>query len=260
MNFCWGREPFILLHEIVLVDLGEVITPKLIQTINLNEFVLLDQGKNELLVIENQKIQYRTGGFGTSSHAFTYPADLVDYQLQILLCDSYDHSIKKFDHQLNFIERKEIVFPKLDPFYPEFIIVDPLSNEMVFSKDHGILMNIKEPYTPFIDFKYFGSTGNCVKDIQTDLQGNIGFLTCNDEILMFNRFGRYVKKLAVEIDDPDLLLYLNGWITINNMGEVQTDGKRQQNFQLLDHEKIISGDVYFQYLVLLTDRRILVVK
>lgn len=256
-----AQAPFAVLNQINLQEIGEEIRPDHIIALSLKEFVLLDRTSNELILLEGTQIKNRTGGFGISTTAFADPVDMVGHNLQIRVVDRIDNSIKRFDHKLNFLNEEFLNVSEYNPFYPDLLAIDPLKGEMVLSTEFGVLLDMTDLSMPLIELDQYSISGKCIEDISSDPEGNLALLICDNELILFNRFGRFLQKLALDISEPLIILsYLNEWMILNKKGEVVTHTGRNKQIPLNNGEIIISADTRFQQLILLTDQRIIVLE
>jgi hypothetical protein len=255
-----AREPLVVLNEIKLDQIDQRITADQLAALNIDRFVLLDRSNNELVLLDESGIVNKVGGFGQGEDSFAEPVDFIDHKLQVRVCDRYDNSVKCFDHQLNYLGTEYIDQAEYDPFFPDLITPDPFGSVLVLSREYGLLLNIEQQTIPVIDLNQFGISGECIIDMTSDKEGNIALLSCHNELFRFNRFGRKLSSIAVEIDDPVIVLSgINSWTVLNATGNMQTNAGIR-TYPMVEDEEIIDADTYFQYLILLTNKRILVLK
>ena len=255
------QEPLVVLNEIKLDQIEQGISADQLVALNIDQYVLLDRFNNELILLEGSKLKNRIGGFGLGEDSFADPVDLINHKLQVRVCDRYNNSVKRFDHQLNYLGTEQIDQAKYEPFFPDLIIPDPFGSELVLSKDYGILLNVDKQNIPVVDLNQYGISGECIIDLASDKDGNIALLSCNDELLQFNRFGRKLSSIAVDIADPFIVLNgINDWMFLNKVGAMQSISNSMRMIQLEEGEEIIAADTHFQHVILLTNTRILVLK
>ena len=112
-----------------------------------------------------------------------------------------------------------------------------------------------------IDLNQYGIDGQCIIDLKTDNAGNIALLSCENEIVLFNRFGRKLSTSLVQIVDPtDIVYWTNDWIVLNSAGNVETLSGESNDLPIYENETVLDVDVQFKHLIILTDQRILVLK
>lgn len=261
MTFGTAQVPYVVQNKIDFQYIDETVSPDQIIALGKNEFILLDKTKNELIAMEGGQIKNRIGGFGMGAMSFYEPSDMVDHNLQVRVLDRYDNAIKRFDHQLNFLNVEQLSMTDHDPFYPDLITIDPLRSDVVMSKEYGVVFDVTDNTLPIIDLNQFGITGDCIIDMTSDLHGNLAFLTCQNELVQFNRFGRLMKKVPVDISGPKFILYyINEWIIFNENGGSVTTSDSHRSIPLFEKEHILSVDAHFQDLVVLTNKRIIVLQ
>ncbi len=261
LSISLAQEPLVVLNEIELDQIDKRLSADQLVALNIDQFVLLDRSNNELILLKGSKLINRIGGFGLGEDSFADPVDLINHKLQVRVCDRYNNSVKRFDHQLNYLGTEQIDQGKYEPFFPDLIIPDPFGSELVFSKEYGILLNVEKQNIPVVDLNQYGISGECIIDLTSDKKGNIALLDCNDELLRFNRFGRKLSTIAVDITDPFIVLSgINDWIVLNKVGDVQSISNSLSTFLLEEGEEIIAADTHFQHVILLTNSRILVLK
>ncbi|MCH7612678.1 MAG: hypothetical protein IIB45_04895 [Candidatus Marinimicrobia bacterium] len=257
-----AQEPFSLINEISFSDLDDNISPIHISFIGENKFVILDSESQEIMLIDKNNIINRSGGFGQGVESFSEPSDMIVQNLKVWICDRTENLIQQFDYSLNYIGVELLDNTITDPFYSDILIENPFGNPYIFSKTYGEVWSLDESNWPYIDLNQYGMDGKCIIDISADDFGNIAFLTCDNEIMMFNRFGRLMKRVKVEMIDPVFILNLNlHWLVLNGKGMVSDiDGDLLQNIELRNHEIIYDVDASLQHLTILTNERILVYK
>lgn len=261
LTFGSAQARFAIQNEINLQEIEGELDPFQIIALNTNKFVLLDRSNNELILIEGLKLKNRIGGFGLGEDSFADPVDLINHKLQVRVCDRYNNSVKRFDLQLNYIGTEQISQAEYESFFPDLMIPDPFGSELVLSKDFGILLNVEEQNIPVVDLNQYGISGECIIDLASDKEGNFTLLSCNAELLQFNRFGRKLRSIAIDITDPFIVLNgINDWMVLNKDGAMQSKLYKILMIQLEEGEEIISADTHFQHVILLTNTRILVLK
>ncbi len=257
-----AQEPLSLISEIQFSDIDHKLSPLHISLIGENKFVILDSESQEIMLINENTIINHSGGFGQGVESFSEPSDMIVQNLKIWICDRTENSIQQFDYSLNYIGVELLDNKITDPFYSDILINNPFGNPYVFSKTYGEVWSLDGSNWPWIDFNQYGLDGTCVIDISADDYGNIAFLTCSDEIMMFNRFGRLMKQAKVAITDPVFILNLNQHLLILNINGIvnYVDGDFSQKIDLRDNEVIYDVDASLQHLTILTNQRILVYK
>jgi len=259
---CLAQDPIFVVKDFNLSQiLDKDFTPQRLAVLGDDRFVLVDQNSNELVLISDGEIIRRTGGFGQSGESFTEPVDVIAHNLQIWVCDRYENSVKLFDHKLNFLGVNNIDFNENNSFLPDFIAPDPFGNILVLSRQYGQLLSLDNPFQSIIDLNQYGMDGSCISDLKTDNAGNIALLNCENKITIFNRFGRKSKTSIINIKDPiQILTWLNNWVAINSKGEMESIDGHIEVLPIRENETVVDTDVYFKYIILLTDQRILVLK
>ncbi len=248
-------------NEIFIQYLEEKISPEKIIALSANKFVLMDKSINELILLEGQQIKGRTGGFGMGSSSFIEPTDMVKHNLQIRVIDHYKNSITYFDYKLNILKEEILITSEYNPFYPDLLAIDPMKGEVVLSKESGVILDVNDQTMPMIDLNQYSISGECVKDLSSNSDGILAILTCHDELILFNRFGRFMERYSVDISEPIIVLdQFNKWIMINEKGAIITDRGSKKQFPINDGEKIIYADSYFQHLIILTNQRIVILE
>ena len=262
MAACLAQDPLFLIKDFNLPQIiDDDFTPQRIAALGDDRFVLLDQNSNELVLISAGEILRRTGGFGQGGESFTEPVDLTVHNLQIWVCDRYENALKRFDYKLNFLGVDHIFSNEYDSFLPDLITADPFGKVLVFSQQYGQLLSLDNSNQSLIDLNQYGMEGGCTIDLKTDNAGNIALLSCENEITLFNRFGRKSKMSLVHIKNPiQILTWSNNWVVINSMGEIESTNGKVNVLPLREDETVLDGDVYFEHIIILTDQRILVIK
>lgn len=257
-----AQEPLSLISEIQFSDIDHKISPIHISLIGENKFVILDSESREIMLINENTIINRSGGFGQGVESFSEPSDMIVQNLKVWICDRTENSIQQFDYSLNYIGIELLDNTITDPFYSDILITNPYGDPYIFSKTYGEVWSLDESNWPYIDLNQYGIDGTCVIDISADDFGNIAFLTCYSEMMMFNRFGRLMKRVKVALTDPVFILNLNyKWFVLNENGIVQNiEGDLLQNIELKDNETVYDVDVTLQNMTILTNQRILVYK
>lgn len=259
---CLAQEPLFTLKEFNLSQIFETdFAPQHIAALGDNQFILLDQKSNELVLLSDGRIIQRTGGFGQDVDSFTEPVDIMVHNLQIWVCDRYKNSVKRFDYKLNLLGIDNVISNEYDLFYPDLITGDPFGKALVYSRRYGQLLSIDNSIRALIDLNRYSIDGQCIMDLKTDNTGNIALLSCESEIILFNRFGRKSKTSMVQIVDPiHIFRWSADWIVINSQGEIESSSGDVNVLPIQENETIFDVDVHFQYLIILTDQRILVLK
>ena len=257
---CLGQDPLIVLKEFNYSRLlDDDLTPQRIAALDDDRFVLLDQKTNELFVFTYKGIVHRTGGFGQRGESFSEPVDLIVHNLQIWVCDRYENAVKRFDYKLNYLGIDQIQSNEYDPFYPDLITADLFGKSHIFSRQYGQLLSMDNSIRVLIDLNQYGIDGQCIIDLKTDNAGNIALLSCENEIVLFNRFGRKLSTSLVQIVDPtDIVYWTNDWIVLNSAGNVETLSGESNDLPIYENETVLDVDVQFKHLIILTDQRILV--
>lgn len=227
-----------------------------------NKFIVLDSESQEILLIDKNSIINRSGGFGQGVESFSEPSDMIVQNLKVWICDRTENLIQQFDYSLNYIGVELLDITITDPFYSDILIENPFGNPYIFSKTYGEVWSLDDSNWPYIDLNQYGIDGTCITDISADDFGNIAFLTCYNEIMMFNRFGRLMKRAKVVLTDPVFILNFNHhWLVLNGKGMVSNiDSDLLQNIELRNHEIIYDVDASLQHITILTNQRILVYK
>lgn len=259
---CLAQEPLFTLKEFKLSKIFEAdFSPQRVAALGDDQFVLLDQKSNELILVSNDRIIQRTGGFGQNVDSFTEPVDLMVHNLQIWVCDRYEDTVKRLDYKLNLLGIDNVISNDYDPFYPDLITGNPFGKAHVFSRQYGQLLSMDNSIRVLIDLNQYGIDGRCIMDLKTDNAGNIALLSCESKIILFNRFGRKSRMSLVHIDDPiHIIHWSNDWVVLNSQGEIESYSGDVNALPIRENETILDADVYFQYLIILTDQRILVLK
>jgi len=105
-----------------------------------------------------------------------------------------------------------------------------------------------------------GLDGSNILDISSDDVGNLAVLTQFNMVLLFNRFGRLLKRIMIDLDEPIFVINFNHqWLVLNVKGMGRTiDSELLQTASLKDDEMIVDTDVTLQSMTVLTNQRILV--
>ncbi len=259
---CLAQEPLFLIKDYTLSSfLDKDFTPRRLAALGDDRFVLLDQISNELVLISSGEIVRHTGGFGQSGESFTEPVDLITHNLQVWVCDRYENAVKRFDYRLNILGIDNVSSTDYDPFYPDLITADPFGKAHILSRQYGQLLSLDNSFQSLIDLNQYGIDGQCIIDLKTDNAGNIALLTCENEIIIFNRFGRKSYTSLIQIIDPiQIIRWSNDWVVINNQGEMETLSGDNYYLPFREDETVMDADIYFQQLIILTNQRILVLK
>lgn len=259
---CLGQDPLIVLKEFNYSrHLNDDLTPQRMAALDDDRFVLLDQKTNELFVFSYNGIVHQTGGFGQGGESFSEPVDLIVHNLQIWVCDRYENAVKRFDYKLNYLGIDQIQSNEYDPFYPDLITADLFGKAHVFSRHYGQLLSMDNSIRALIDLNQYGIDGQCIIDLKTDNAGNIALLSCENEIVLFNRFGRKLSTSLVQIVDPtNIVHWTNDWIVLNSEGNIETLSGESNDLPIYENESVLDVDVQFKHLIILTDQRILVLK
>ncbi|MDP5957211.1 MAG: hypothetical protein QGF82_00505 [Candidatus Marinimicrobia bacterium] len=262
MAACLAQEPLNFLKEYSLSQLlEEDFAPMRIAVLDDDQFVLLDQNSSELMILSEKGIIYRTGGFGQDDESFTEPVDLMVHNLQIWVCDRYENAVKRFDYKFNILGIDNVISNEYDPFYPDLITADPFGKAHILSRQYGQLLSMDNSIRALIDLNQYGIDGRCIVDIETDHAGNIALISCENEIILFNRFGRKSKTSLVKLIDPiHIFRWSDDWFVINSQGEIESFSGNVNILSLRKDETVLDADVYFQHLIILTDQRIMVLK
>jgi hypothetical protein len=257
-----AQVPFSLINEIPYYDLDNNMAPIHISYVGENKFVILDSELQEIVLIDENNIINRSGGFGQEVESFSEPSDMIVQNLKVWISDRTENSIQQFDYSLNYIGVVLLDKTITDPFYSDILIENPFGNPYIFSKTYSEVWSLDESNWPYIDLNQYGIDGMCIIDISTDNFGNIAFLTCYNEMMMFNRYGRLMKRVRIELTDPVFMFNLNyEWLVLNAKGMVNNlNGDLLANIELRDNEMIYDVDVALQHMTVLTNQRILVYK
>ncbi len=236
------------------------ISPTQIVSTGKGTFILLDTQSREMVLLNDQGIIHRSGGFGQTAESLSDPVDMVGENLNLWVCDRSENIIHQFDYSLNYIGLFRVNEIQYDPFYTDIIIKNPFGKPYIFSRIYGELWSVSGSVWPLIDLNQFGINGECIIDISSESSGNIAFLSCDNLVLVFNRYGRLMNRLTVEIPDPTLVLSVKShWIVINESGVFQQlNNDNVSKIDLLNKEIIIDVDTNGQDLFLLTSERILI--
>ena len=259
---CLAQDPLFLIKDYTLSSfLDKDFTPRRLAALGDDRFVLLDQISNELIILTDDGIIHRTGGFGQDDESFTEPVDLITHNLQVWVCDRYENAVKRFDYRLNILGIDNVSSTDYDPFYPDLITADPFGKAHILSRQYGQLLSLDNSFQSLIDLNQYGMDSQCIIDLKTDNAGNIALLSCENEITLFNRFGRKSKTSLIQIIDPiQIIRWSNDWVVINNQGEMETLSGDNYYLPFREDETVMDADIYFQQLIILTNQRILVLK
>ncbi|HDY75647.1 MAG TPA: hypothetical protein ENH49_03905, partial [Candidatus Marinimicrobia bacterium] len=98
-----AQVPFSLINEIPYYDLDYNMAPIHISYVGANKFVILDSESQEIVLIDENKIINRSGGFGQEVESFSEPSDMIVQNLKVWISDRTENSIQQFDYSLNYI-------------------------------------------------------------------------------------------------------------------------------------------------------------
>ena len=164
------------------------------------------------------------GGYGSSSHSFIDPVDIIIDELDIIILDESVGQISRFDFNMNFIQRKSLALDNL--VYPTLFEVDSRKNIYFFSPDDGVLFKLNH-YTQkmdkFIDYSSISVDQTCLSDIYINNNDQLGILfNCLNELHVYGRSGRMQRKYKTDIKNPQKLMFINrNWTAINSKGQLQ---------------------------------------
>lgn len=256
----YAQEPFSLISELSISDLDSTISPTHISFLGGNKFVILDGKSRELILIDRNKIIHRIGSFGQGLESFSEPSDMIVQNLKVWISDRTERIIQQYDYLLNYVGEEWIDKTITYPFYTDILIYNPLGKPYIFSKTYGELWSLEEASWPFIDLNQLGLDGSNILDISSDDVGNLAVLTQFNMVLLFNRFGRLLKRIMIDLDEPIFVINFNHqWLVLNVKGMGRTiDSELLQTASLKDDEMIVDTDVTLQSMTVLTNQRILV--
>jgi len=230
----------------------------------------LGPGSEYFLDLNNRRISVKkstgkiiyTGGFGRELDALFDPVDHAGFDLNYFICDRSDNRILRFDQNLNYIDQIPTILPNSEtPLYPNHILLDPWGQIFIYSRNfHTIYKYEGQYFSPFLDLNSQSSYLNCLSQMQFDSAGNFMLLySCQQEVHIYNRAGRLLRKYAVHIDDPELIIYTqSGWIIFNKIGQGQMLSNNEMfSIDLNPEEFIMDIASNDQDLVILTSENVL---
>ena len=196
--------------------------PELIAA-NDSRLVFIDK-KNRRLGSYIDDSLHVVGGYGSSSHSFIDPVDIIIDELDIIILDESVGQISRFDLKMNFIQRKSLALDNL--VYPTLFEVDSRKNIYFFSPDDGVLFKSNhstQKIDKFIDYSSISIDQNCLSDIYINNNDQLGILfDCLNELHVYGRSGRLQRKYKVDIKSPQKLMFIDrNWSAINSKGQVQ---------------------------------------
>lgn len=236
--------------------------PSLLETGPAGWEYYLDLNTRRIALKQNTGRIIFTGGFGREMDALFDPVDHAVFDLFYFVCDRSDNRVLRFDQQLNYINQIVTKLPDSQtPLYPDMMALDPWGQIYVYSRNfHTIYKYEGQNFQPFLDLNRESFALNCLSEFQFDEKGNIMLLyTCKNELHLYNRVGRLIRRYILEIEEPAKLIYTRlGWIILNKNGTGQILKNNQKfSISLNINEIIMDAAVFNQELVVLTSQNVL---
>ena len=163
------------------------------------------------------------GGYGSFNQSFIDPVDIVIDKLDIIILDEAAGRLSTFDFNMNFIRGYTLALDHL--VYPSVFEVDSRKNIYFYSPEDGVLFqsnHATQSINKFIDYSSTPVPQNCLSDIYINNNDHLGILFgCSNELQVYNRSGRLQRKYAIDLKNPQKLIFINqGWSVINSKGQV----------------------------------------
>lgn len=222
-----------------------------------NGILLLDKSKRIIIEITDQNNIKFSGGLVNNDFIYGDYIWMDSMPDGVKVLDRLENTLIHLDFNLNYIQSIKLdknIFPNRAASFPwgDILIHSKVFNGLFLfsngSLDKSLFINF---------FKEFGSN-ICLNDLNINDNGDIGILSCDGNVTIFNQNG--MKKHAYSKQLPDskhLISYNSDWLVFNTIGNaVKLDGKTKYNIDF-DYNLILDVKNINKSLAVLTKDHIL---
>ena len=222
-----------------------------------NGILLLDKSKRIIIEISGQNKINFSGGLVSNQFIYGDYIWMDSMPDGVKVLDRLENTLIHLDFNLNHVQSIKLgknIYPNRAAAFPwgDIIIHSELFNGLFFfsngSLDKSLFINF---------FKEFG-TNICLNDLNVNVNGDIGILSCDGLLTIFNQNGMKKHTYSEQlIDSKHLISYNSDWLIFNSFGNaVKLDDKTKYYIDL-GYNTILDIKNINQSLAVLTKEHIL---
>jgi hypothetical protein len=229
-----------------------------------------DFGKDEVIMLDTLGNEIKSfGGYGWDDNSFDDPADIFADPLSVYVADKNNHSIKRFDKNLNYISslyKRESNYSEEQFGYPISCATSNQGDLYIIDSENNQIMKFNI-YGDFITS--FGGIDAGKYQLKSAKQlainsANSVFVIDENKIVLFDHYGNGISKIDLEQEPKSIRILFDQLVVCNDkdifLSSLKSADSKLNKLNLSGYvlDKITSAIFINAKLYVLTDSTILI--